>query len=121
MEILSPKRRSRVVPPVDETIHELWIVNPKSPTYPIEKRECRIIVNEKVTWAEPLMPLRGPAKNQKRFMLGAFAFYTRKQAERKKIIQLLSLAKAAHVHQIADKAMAARRQLEHYRLTGELI
>jgi CHAD domain-containing protein len=106
--------------PKDETIHKLWIVHPKTATHDIVERECRIYVGPKCTWAEPLMPLRGAARGQKRYLLGAFAFYTRKQAERKKIIQLLALIKAQHMHQVADKAREARYQLEHFKATGEV-
>lgn len=59
--------------PKDETIHRLFIVHPKTATHDIVERECRIVVCDKVTYAEPLMPLRGSARNQKRYLLGAFA------------------------------------------------
>lgn len=120
MEIMTPGG-IKIDMPSDETIHRLWIVHPKTPTHEIVERDCRIVVTEKMTWAEPLMPLRGSARDQKRFMLGAFAFYTRKQAERKKLIQLLALAKAKYVHQASKLAYDAEQQLEHYKSTGEVL
>lgn len=104
----------------DETVHRLFIVHPKTPTHDIVERECKIYVGEKCTWAEPLMPLRGSARTQKRYLLGAFAFYTRKQAERKKIIQLIQLAKARYIHQASNLALQAIQQLEHFKATGEI-
>lgn len=108
-------------PPKDEvTTHKLYIVHPKMPTHEIAERECRIYVGPKCTWAEPLMPLRGSARSQKRYLLGAFAFYTRKQAERKKVIQLIALSKLMHVRQMYDQAHKARQQLEEFKATGEI-
>lgn len=120
MEIIPPGKSKGVQLPEDDVIHKLWIVHPKMATHDIVERECRIVVTEKCTWAEPLMPLRGSARTQKRFMLGAFAFYTRKQAERKKLIQLIAMSKLVHLHQVSSQAMLARQQLEHYKITGEV-
>lgn len=103
-----------------ETIHKLYIVHPKSAVYDIVERECRIVITGKITWAEPLMPLRGTARYQKRFMLGAFAFYTRQQAERKKLIMLAALLKAPAHGQTFTLHHEAFKQLEHFKLTGEV-
>jgi hypothetical protein len=103
-----------------DVIHKLWFVNSKSPIYDIEEREARIVTTDNITWAEPLMPLRGAARHQKRFMIGAFAFYTRQQAERKKIMLLASLARAAGVAQASHLAHNARMQIEHFKATGEV-
>lgn len=113
-----PGFRAPKPPKDDVATHKLFIVHPKTPTHDIAERECRIYVGPKCTWAEPLIPLRGSARSQKRYLLGAFAFYTRQQAERKKIIQLLAMAKLRHVHNIADQAYKAQQQLEEYKTTG---
>lgn len=100
------------------TLHRLFIVNPKMPTYAIEERECRIAVTGKVTWAEPLMPIRGTARRQKRFMLGAFAFYKREQAEKKKLMMLAQAMKAGYKQ--ITLSSEAFRQISHYKETGEV-
>ncbi|HEX9430270.1 MAG TPA: hypothetical protein VF944_07800 [Candidatus Bathyarchaeia archaeon] len=101
-----------------DTIHRLFIVNPKMPVWPIEERECRIVITGKITWAEPLMPIRGVARRQKRFMIGAFAFYTRQQAEKKKLIQLAQAMKAGYKQ--ITLSTEARKQIVHYKETGEV-
>lgn len=103
-----------------DVVHRLFIVNPKSPVWNIEERECKIVTTEKITWAEPLMPIRGQARHQKRFMIGAFAFYTRQQAERKKLIVLASLAGASYVGNAMHLAEEARKQIAQFKLTGEV-
>lgn len=95
--------------------HRLFITHPRMPLNEIVERECRIVVTAKVTWAEPLMPLRGTARSQRRFMIGAYAFYTRQQAERRKIMQLLALMKARKHPALVDEA---RQQIEMYKATG---
>ncbi len=101
-----------------EPIHKLFIVNSKYPPSPIQEAECRIVITDKISWAEPLMPLRGALRTQKRFMLGAFAFYTRPQAVNKKLI-LLAQAMRAGFKQMG-LAREARLQLENYKTTGEV-
>lgn len=103
-----------------DVVHRLFIVNPKSPVWDIVERECKIVTTEKITWAEPLMPIRGQARNQKRFMIGAFAFYTRQQAERKKLILLASLARAMGVGQAMHLAAEAQKQIRNFKETGEV-
>lgn len=102
----------------EEPTHRLFIVNPKMPTYAIEERECRIVVTEKITWAEPLMPIRGTARTQKRFMLGAYAFYTRPQAVKKKLIMLAQAMRAGNKQ--ITLSSEAFKQLHHYKETGEV-
>lgn len=63
----------------------------------------------KVTWSKD--------RPQKRFMLGAFAFYIRSQAEKK--VLLLIQAQKASFKQITI-SREAQAQLEHFKATGEL-
>lgn len=104
---------------VPEKVHTLYIVHPKTPIHDIVERECRIVVTDNVTWAEPLMPLRGTARNQKRFMVGAFAFYTRKQAVRKKVMLLLQLSRLRDPRTMSLSG-SARMQIAKYNETGEM-
>lgn len=76
------------------------------------------MVTSKITWAEPLMPIGGTARKQKRLMIGAFAFYTRSQAEKKKILQLIQAAKAGYNQM--GLSTEATRQLSHFKATGEV-
>lgn len=115
VELSAPSTR-----PADETIHVLFVVNPKSPLRPIEEVKCRIVITGKRTWAEPIMPLRGAARHQKRLMLGAFAFYTRQQAERKKLIMIAQSMKAPSFGQTFTIHNEACKQYEQYKLTGEV-
>ncbi len=101
-----------------ETIHKLFIVSSKYPPAAIQEAQCRIVVTEKISWAEPIMPLRGGLRTQKRFMLGAFAFYTRPQAEKKKVLLLIQAAKAGYKQMGLSRE--SRLQLEHFKATGEL-
>jgi hypothetical protein len=101
-----------------EPIHRLFIVNSKYPPSPIQESECRIVITDKISWAEPIMPLRGGLRNQKRFMLGAFAFYTRQQAVNKKLILLAQAMKAGYRQFTLSRE--ARNQIEHYKATGEV-
>lgn len=118
--VVSPEQQVELSTKPGDVVHRLFIVHPKTPTHEIVERDCKIVVTDKITWAEPIMPLRGSARSQKRFMVGAFAFYTRKQAERKKMIQLISLAKAMYVGNAMHLAMEARKQIEQFKLTGEV-
>jgi hypothetical protein len=102
----------------EDPVHRLFIVNHKYPPSPIQEAQCKIAVTEKVSWAEPIMPLRGALRTQKRFMLGAYAFYTRNQAEKKKVILLLQAMKAGSRHQTL--ASESRAQLERFKETGEV-
>lgn len=103
--------------PTDETVHTLYIVNSKYPPSPIQEAKCRIVVTGKVSWAEPIMPLRGKLRTQKRFMLGALAFYLKSQAEKKKVMLLISAMKAGPRHQtLANESYTL---LQHYKATGE--
>lgn len=104
--------------PSDEPIHTLWIVNSKYPPAPMQEAKCRIVITEKISWAEPIMPLRGRLRSQKRFMLGAFAFYTRSQAEKKKVLLLIQAQKAGFKQ--ITMSREAQHQLEHFKATGEL-
>jgi len=104
--------------PQDETVHTLYIVNSKYPPSPIQEARCRIVVTEKVSWAEPIMPLRGRLRTQKRFMLGAMAFYMRSQAEKKKVLLLIQAMKAGPRYNTL--AHESYKQLEVFKLTGEL-
>ena len=104
--------------PSSEPIHKLYIVNSKYPPSDIQEAECRIVITDKISWAEPIMPLRGALRYQKRFMLGAFAFYTRPQAVNKKLI-LLAQAMKAGSKQIS-LSRESRLQIEHYKATGEV-
>lgn len=99
-------------------IHTLWIVNSKYPPSPLQEVECRIVITGKITWAEPIMPLRGILRKQKRFMLGAMAFYRRDQAEKKKVLLLISAARAGM--RAGTLAGEARHQLQQFKETGEL-
>ncbi len=104
--------------PIDETAHTLWIVNSKYPQAPMQEVKCRIVITEKISWAEPIMPLRGMLRSQKRFMLGAFAFYTRSQAEKKKVMLLIQVRRAGFKQMTMSKE--AEKQLEQFKSTGEL-
>jgi hypothetical protein len=106
------------VAPQSETIHKLYIVNSKYPPSQIQESECRIVITEKISWAEPIMPLKGALRHQKRFMLGAFAFYTRQQAVNKKLILLAQAMKAGYKQMTLSRE--ARNQIEHYKATGEV-
>lgn len=100
-----------------EVIHRLFIVNHIYPIMPIiENVECHIVSTEKITWAEPIMPVRGRLRKQKRFMLGAYAFYTRSQAEKKKILLLIQAAKAGPKQRALSSE--AYTQLQHFKETG---
>ncbi len=115
LQIITPKKAKE---PVDGVVHKLFIVNAKYPPSPIQEAECRIVVTEKVSWAEPIMPLRGALRNQKRFMLGAMAFYLRSQAEKKKVLLLIQAMKAGPRQR--TMSYEAQVQLEKFKATGEL-
>lgn len=112
------KRKPTFQKPQDETVHTLFIVNSKYPPSPIQEAKCRIVVTEKVSWAEPIMPLRGKLRTQKRFMLGALAFYVRAQAEKKKVLLLIQATRAGYRNMSLVRESVT--QLEHFKATGEL-
>lgn len=114
-EIVKPRKTFQV--PQDETVHTLYIVNSKYPPSPIQEAKCRIVVTEKVSWAEPIMPLRGKLRTQKRFMLGALAFYMKSQAEKKKVLLLIQASRAGPRQMTL--ANESRAMLEHFRATGK--
>lgn len=103
--------------PQNEAVHTLYIVNSKYPPSPIQEAKCRIVVTEKISWAEPIMPLRGKLRTQKRFMLGAFAFYTMPQAEKKKVLLLIQASRAGYRQM--SLAKESRAQLECFKETGK--
>lgn len=111
------KRKPTFKLPQDETVHTLFIVNSKYPPSPIQEAKCRIVVTEKVSWAEPIMPLRGKLRTQKRFMLGALAFYMKSQAEKKKVLLLIQASRAGPRQKTL--AYESRAMLEYFRDTGE--
>lgn len=112
-----PKRQAKG-PAEPVAVHNLFLVNSKNIIQPIAERECRIIVTGKITWAEPIIPLKGAARKQKRFMIGAFAFYTRKQAERKKLLELVKMSRLQHVRNLHDQAWRAGALIKKYNETG---
>lgn len=124
IEIVPPRRgrpkKGQQKAVYTRVIHKLWIVHPTAPTKPIVECECEIVVTGKITWAEPVVLARGMKRDQKRYMVGAFAFYTRQQAVEKKIKLLLSLMKARGIPRVMDLAWQARQQVEQYQLTGEI-
>lgn len=116
--LVRKQSEAKTKPQTDEPIHKLWIVNSKYPPSPMQEVNCRIVITEKISWAEPIMPLRGTLRNQKRFMLGAFAFYTRSQAEKKKVLLLMQGMKAGFRQSILSEE--CRKQIEHHKVTGEV-
>lgn len=121
MFVPGPPRRPRELQvSKGDVVQKLYVVNPKSPLRPIEEVECRIVSTEKITWGEPIMPLRGAARSQKRLMLGAFAFYTRQQAERKKLMMIAQLMKAPAHGVTFTVHNEAWKQYEQFKLTGEV-
>ncbi len=107
---------AKIVRP-EEPVHRLFIVNHSYPPADIQEAQCRIVVTEKISWAEPIMPLKGRLRTQKRFMLGAYAFYTMAQAEKKKVLLLIQAMKAGPRQQIL--ANESWVQLERFKATGE--
>lgn len=71
-EIVKTRKTFQV--PQDETIHTLYIVNSKYPPSPIQEAKCRIVVTEKVSWAEPIMPLRGKLRTPEALHAGSLGF-----------------------------------------------
>jgi len=105
--------------PQDEKVHTLYVVSSKYPPSPIQEGRFRIVVTEKITWAEPIMPLRGKLRTQKRFMVGALAFYRRDQAEKRKLILLARALKAGYRNMSLVKE--AHAQLIRHKTTGEVL